>query len=168
MRRAHVFVVSSLIAGCVVTGTVAAMKTVHLGVAGPKPATVPSSVLAAQQAKLSRWSVSLRRALKAKPPALPHVPHFDPVVIPAVPRVLASAPVHAVRPVVVHRTVATPRAKQPASAPAPTVVAQAAPVVTTVEAPATAARSGGDDDRGDDGRGDGGHGDGGDDGGGGD
>ncbi len=154
MRKAHVFVVSSLLAGSVVAGALAAMKTAHLGAAASKPATVATGVIAAQQGTLDRWSMSLGKALKAKPPALPKVPHFDPVAIPAVPSLLASAPARAVRHVVVHRTIAAPKQKQlPAAAPA-TTPTQPAPVVTYVQASASTGWS--DDGSGDDGHDDGG------------
>lgn len=156
MRKAHAFVVSSLLAGSVVAGALAAMKTAHLGAAASKPSAVAGSVIAAQQGKLNGWSVSLRKALKAKPPALPKVPHFAPVEIPAVPSLLASAPAPAVRRVV-HRTIAAPARKQLPAAIAPlptTTAAPPAPVVTYVQAVTSTGWS--DDSGGDAGHDDGG------------
>jgi len=150
MRKPHAFALSGLVAAAAVTGCVAGMRTVHLGAASTGPAAVSARAVAAQQAKLTRWSGSLHKALTAKPPALPAVPHYAPVAIPAVPTVRAFASAPAVRRVIVHRTIGAPTAKQHLAATTTTVAAatptEQEPVVTYVQAPTTTWRS--DDDRG--------------------
>jgi hypothetical protein len=141
MGRKHALAISALLAGCVGAGAAAAMKTVHLGAAAAKPPHVADAVIAAQQAKLDRYAATLEKARKARPPALPRVPHYAPVVIPApqTARNLASAPASAPKP----------------AAPPPVKYVRPPPIVQTVQAPPQAPPAwSGDDGGGDDGGGD--------------
>ena len=85
MHRLHAVVISLLLAGAAVAGASAAFRTVSLGPTAAKPATVPERVVAARRAKLDRWSAQLEHARASRPPALPKVPRFAPVVVPTVP-----------------------------------------------------------------------------------
>jgi hypothetical protein len=118
MHRLHAVVISLLLAGAAVAGASAAFRTVSLGPTAAKPATVPERVVAARRAKLDRWSAQLEHARASRPPALPKVPRFAPVVVPTVP--------------------ATQLAVRSASAPRPPARTEAAPpkqAVTYVQAP---------------------------------
>src|SRR5579864_2011427 len=101
MRRKHALAISVLLAGCLVAGAAAAMKTVRLGAAAARPPHVADTLVAAQRARLDRFAATLKNARNAQPPALPRVPRYAPVVIPAVQsaRILASAPTPAPTPV---------------------------------------------------------------------
>ena len=122
MHKAHALVVSLLLAGAVAAGAAATLRTVHLGaaVAAPQVAHVPDAAVRSREKKLAAWSASLRKAGRAKPPALPSVPHFAPVVVPSVPVVRQTA------------AVATPRATVAAVRPR---AAQQQPQVVYVHAP---------------------------------
>jgi hypothetical protein len=81
-----------LLAGCLVAGAGTAMRTVHLGQAAPKPTTVPHALLVARRAKLDRFQQYLRKARESKPPALPRVPRYAPVVVPPAPPPVEQVP----------------------------------------------------------------------------
>jgi hypothetical protein len=106
MRRTHALAMSLLLGAAVAAGAAASLRTVHLGAAAAAtPSAVPDKTVAARRAKLARWSVSLRKARAARPPALPAVPHYAPVAIPAPVAEAPSSPTTApVRTVVVRRT----------------------------------------------------------------
>lgn len=150
MRRTHTIGISLLLAVATAAGAAAAVKTVHLGAAtaASKPSRLPDRVIAARRAKLAAWSAALRREAAARPPALPKVPRYAPVVIPSVP--LAA---HA------HSTV-PPAGRQDVGDGGAHVPEQTAPPVTQqeiqyVQAPTTTAPEGDDHESegyGDDGR----------------
>jgi cytoskeletal protein RodZ len=95
MSRLHSTLIALVLGSVVVAGLFAAAKTVRLGqnVSAPKrPVAVRE--LAFRQAKLDRWSRSLRAERAKRPPALPKVPKFAPVPSPqaAAPATSAAAP----------------------------------------------------------------------------
>jgi uncharacterized membrane protein YgcG len=96
MSRIHSTLIALVVAAAAAAGLVAAVQTVRLGQSAPaaRPATVPAHEIALREAKLARWGNSLHRALAKRPPALPKVPHYKPVAIPAAP----SAPIAATQP----------------------------------------------------------------------
>lgn len=142
MGRKHAIAVALLLAGGAVSGTAAAMRTVRLGAAASAPARVPDTVIAARRARLDRSAASLTRARLAHSPALPPVPHYAPVAIPAVPpaRVPASAPAPAAR-------TTTPAVRYVRPAPIVQTV-QAPPMTTTSSSGANSEDDGGTDDGG--------------------
>ena len=159
MGRKHGLGISLLLGACVVTGASAAMTTVQLGQAAAKKDLAPARVLAQRRAKLTGYEASLEKALRARTPALPAVPRFAPVPVPAV----ASPP-----PAEATQTGALARSARPAGNPVAAPVAAASapqaapaqpvPATVTVESAAPPTGQGGDDDHGDgsdDGRGDG-------------
>ena len=85
MSRLHSTVTALVIGAAVVAGVFAAVQTVRLGqsVAAASPASTPGGAIASGRAKLARWSHSLHAALARKPPALPRLPHYAPVAVPA-------------------------------------------------------------------------------------
>jgi hypothetical protein len=139
MRRKDAMAVAVLLAGVVVSGTQAAMRTIRLGAAAAAPGRVPDAVIAARRARLDRFSASLARTRGEHPPALPLVPHYAAVAVPVTPPVRAPASASA----------------PPAQSETPAVrYVRAAPVVQTVQAPPVTTTSsssvGGDDDGGTD------------------
>ena len=71
MKKTNVALIAGLLALAAVLGTVAATRTVSLGVAN-KQAT--NATVNARTRQLDAYAASLRRALAHKPPALPKVP----------------------------------------------------------------------------------------------
>ncbi len=158
MGRKHALVLSLALAACTVTGASAALRTVHLGTAAAKPPRVADRVIAARSAKLDRFAASLAHARHSRPPALPPVPHYAPVPMPTppAPAVPAASRVPAAAPT------AAPAAARALAPRRPKVVyVRPAPVVTTVQSPATTspAQTGDDGDDGNDDGGDRGDGD---------
>jgi hypothetical protein len=142
MRRTHALAMSLLLGAAVAAGAAASLRTVHLGAAAAAtPSAVPDKTVAARRAKLARWSVSLRKARAARPPALPAVPHYAPVAIPAPVAAEPSSPTATpVRTVVVRRTSrpATQTSKAADDQGQVTYV-QPPPIVQYQQAPAPAA-----------------------------
>jgi hypothetical protein len=135
MRRAHVAAISCLLAGCVMAGVFAAMRTMRLGAASAGPRRVDARVIAARRAKLGKWSAALERARRSKPPKLPGVPSFPPVVIPTVPARARTVELSASRGEPAHQTqsaTATTTAVKYVQPP-PVVQYQQAPASTTGE-----------------------------------
>lgn len=144
MKKAHALVVSLLFAGAAAVGASATLKTVHLGAAAAATKTVrlPDAFVAERRRKLQRWAASLSESRAARPPALPGMPHYAPVVIPAVPpvRQVAASPAPTLAAAAApHRATATPTRPAVVVRPA-TVPAQ----TTTHSSPA----AGGHDDEG--------------------
>lgn len=80
ISRAHGLVVSLLLGTASAAGAYAMIGTAHLGDAETKPELVESRRIAAREQKLDAWSASLERTLKAKPPELPPLVRYPPVV----------------------------------------------------------------------------------------
>jgi uncharacterized membrane protein YgcG len=147
MKRLHAIAISILLAAGAVAGATAALRTVHLGAATATggPASVPEKVLAARRAKLAAWSASLRQADAVRPPALPKMPAFAPVAVPAVVAQQVATRVEAgskVRRVVKRRVVELPPKHIVTAAPAATeqvTYVQPPPVVQYQQAPPAAA-----------------------------
>lgn len=106
MSRLHSTLVALVLGAATAAGLFAAVQTVQLGqkVSAPKTVALAPRDLAFRQAKLDRWSKSLRRQRAKRPPALPKLPKFAPVphaapapaqAAPAAPT--AAAPVRYVR-----------------------------------------------------------------------
>lgn len=110
MPRKAVFIVALSLAFAVVTGTIALVKTVHLGQAAAKPA-VSDHLIAKRTAMMDRFEASLRAQLRKKPPALPKLPHAPAAssmpVASAAPAPAAAAPQRVVyvrpAPIIVHK-----------------------------------------------------------------
>ena len=98
MSRLHSTLVALVLGAAAAAGLFAAVHTVRLGqkVSAPKPAA--TGVFASRQAKLARWSRSLRKARAKHPPTLPKLPRFAPVQTPAAPVVAAAPQVKYVQP----------------------------------------------------------------------
>lgn len=77
MKPLNVTLVAGLLALAAVLGTIAAGKTVSLGATHRRSA---DAALTAQTRQLNAYAASLRRALAARPPALPAVPKTPPPV----------------------------------------------------------------------------------------
>lgn len=116
MQRLHSTLIALVIAAAAATGLFAAVRTVRLGqtAATAQPAAIPTRELALRRAKLTRWNASLHKALAKRPPALPKLPHYAPVTIPAAPPPAA---------------VAAAAGTLPAASQAPVKYVQARPVV---------------------------------------
>jgi hypothetical protein len=71
MNKAQVTLFALLVAGATVLGTVAVIRTTHLGRAARHANDV---AVAARTRQLEAYAVKLQKELKAKPPALPPVP----------------------------------------------------------------------------------------------
>jgi hypothetical protein len=102
MSRLHSTLVALVLGAVAAGGLFAAVQTVRLGQNALKPTQAAVRELASRQAKLARWSQSLRDARAKHPPALPKFPKFAPVPAPAAPSATpvaaAAAPVRYVRP----------------------------------------------------------------------
>ncbi len=71
ISRLHGLVLSLLLGAAAAAGAYAVIDTAHLGDAQTKPEVVSSNEIAKRADKLDAWQVSLAKALKARPPALP-------------------------------------------------------------------------------------------------
>lgn len=71
MHKAHVALISLLLAGAAVAGAVAVARTTGLGAASRRSNV---AVLAAKERQLAAYERRLRRALAAKTPSLPPLP----------------------------------------------------------------------------------------------
>ena len=112
MSRLHSTLLALILGTVATAGLFAAVQTVQLGqrASASKP-KVAVRELASRQAKLDRWSRSLRREQAKRPPSLPKLPKFAPVAAPAaVPATSAAPPVKYVqaRPVVKYRRASRP------------------------------------------------------------
>jgi hypothetical protein len=74
MNGKHAVTISLAVGIAAVAGTIAATKTIHLGRPAATPAAA-SSTVATRSKALDRVEISLRKALKQKPPKLPPLPH---------------------------------------------------------------------------------------------
>ena len=79
MSRLHGLAISLLLAVATGTGAYAMMVTAKLGKATSKPEVASARAIAKQKAQLDKWSASLAKSLRAKPPALPALPRYRPV-----------------------------------------------------------------------------------------
>jgi len=130
MPRLHSTLVALVLGAATTAGLFAAFQTVRLGQSASvraKPSPVSARSIAVRQAKLARWSKSLREARAKQPPALPKLPKLAPVQIPqaATAAVAASAPMPAAS--TVQRTYSRPKpvvTYQRASTPATTTSSQ--------------------------------------------
>lgn len=83
MRPRHAAVISLLLALSVAAGAFAAQRTMATASHASAKSTRLSPVLVRRARALDRMEVSLRRALRQRPPALPRVPHFKPIHVAA-------------------------------------------------------------------------------------
>jgi hypothetical protein len=79
MRPRHAAAISLLLALSVAAGAFAAQRTMATASSASAKSTRLSPVLVRRARALDRMEVALRRALRQRPPALPHVPHFKPI-----------------------------------------------------------------------------------------
>ncbi len=121
MSRLHGLAISLMLAVATGTGAYAMMVTANLGKATSKPEVASNRAIAKQKAQLNRWSASLTKSLKARPPALPALPQYRPVT-------LVTAPASPAMPVVA--TPASQTATAQAVAATPTRVSKPAPHTT--------------------------------------
>lgn len=170
MTRTSGLAISLLAGGAVAVGAYSGLTRAHLGLQPSQQARVARSVVAARDAKLNRYAVKLDGALAQRPPRLPGVPHYKPVVIPKVPKfVVPPAPITTPSasetvlidqpssrvPVATHTAAtATPPPRPAVSTPTTTTTATVSPNGETDDSRSTA--SGGDhsDDGSPDGEGD--------------
>lgn len=83
MSRLHSTLIALVLGSVAAAGLFAGVKTVRLGQKVSTPThPVAARELASRQAKLDRWSRSLRAQRAKRPPALPKVPKFAPVSSP--------------------------------------------------------------------------------------
>jgi hypothetical protein len=98
VKTAHAFSIALLLGLAVALGALAATHTVATGHAPAASAARAAVPIASRTARLDRWQRQLHAALHRRPPKLPKLVHFAPVVAPAAPapalisRVAASAP----------------------------------------------------------------------------
>jgi hypothetical protein len=103
MSRLHSTFVALVLGAAASAGLFAGVHTVRLGQkTSPAASTNSAQQIASRQAKLARWSQSLRDARAKHPPALPKIPKFAPVpaasAAPAAAQAAAAPPVRYVRP----------------------------------------------------------------------
>jgi hypothetical protein len=121
ISRSHGLVLSLLLGAASATGAYAIIGTAQLGDAQTKPEVVSSRQIAKRAHKLDSWEASLKKALKARPPALAALNHFAAVTFvtgpgaASLPATVAPAP----------RTVqqAEPATRQVAEVPKPVTAA---------------------------------------------
>ena len=83
MSRLHSTLIALVLGSVAAGGLFAGVKTVRLGQkVSTQTHPVAARELAFRQAKLDRWSRSLRAQRAKRPPALPDVPKFAPVATP--------------------------------------------------------------------------------------
>lgn len=97
MSKANVTVIAGLLALAAVLGTVAAGRTVRLGASKSHAA---DAALTARVRQLDAYATSLRRALAARPPALPKMPKA-PAAAPAAPAPAAQVVYRRPAPIVI-------------------------------------------------------------------
>lgn len=88
MTRTSGLAISLLAGGAVAVGAYSGLTRAHLGLQPSPQARAARSVVAARDANLNRYAATLDSALARRPPRLPGVPHYKPVVIPKVPRLV--------------------------------------------------------------------------------
>ena len=118
MGRPHAFAVSVLLAAAGVAGAYATTRTLHLGESAKATTAIPDKVIKQRAKKLDGWGKSLKQARAQKPPKLPGVPEFAPVLIPVATPVAFK--------------IATPKKHRPADKPK---LAKPAPPVIELPAP---------------------------------
>jgi len=79
MNRIHSTLIALLIGAAATAGLYAAVHTVRLGQKASAP-SISAREIASRTAKLAAWRRSLAAARAKRPPALPKLPHYAPVV----------------------------------------------------------------------------------------
>jgi hypothetical protein len=95
MRKIHVFLIALALGIAAVLGVAAATRTTALRAAARPHTTTAAQAIAVRAQRLDRLQASLRRSLRAKPPALPPVPAVAqpaPALAAAAPAAAAAAP----------------------------------------------------------------------------
>jgi hypothetical protein len=85
ISRANGLVLSVLLGVASAAGSYAVITTGHLADAESKPELASSSQIAQRAHKLDDWEASLKKSLKARPPALPPLNHYAAMTFVAVP-----------------------------------------------------------------------------------
>jgi len=80
MSRRIALVVSLLLAVAAAAGTFAVLSTAALRAAPTKPQVFDARALARRSRELDAWAASLVKAARARPPALPPIPRYAPIV----------------------------------------------------------------------------------------
>jgi hypothetical protein len=111
ISRAHGLIISLLLGVASAAAAYAVIGTAHLGDAETKPDVVSRREIARRSHKLDAWEASLRKALAARPPALPALNRYPAVTFVAAP---GGASLPAPAPVPTRTT----RSAEPAAAPA--------------------------------------------------
>lgn len=112
MKPQHAAVISLILALSVAAGAFAAERTAATASHSSAKSTKLSPALVRRARALNRLELSLRKALRQRPPALPKVPHFKPVhvaVAPSSATQVASAPIAGPPPTAVAQRVITVR-----------------------------------------------------------
>ena len=112
MKPQHAAVISLILALSVAAGAFAAERTAATASKATAKSTKLPRALVRRARALDRLELSLRKALRQRPPALPKIPHFKPVHVaaaPSSPTLIASAPVAAPPPTAVPQRVITVR-----------------------------------------------------------
>ncbi len=119
ISRAHGLVLAVLLGTASAVGAYALIATAHLGDTETKPEAVSSRQIAQRARKLDAWEASLRKTLKAKPPALPTLNRYAAVTFLAPPGAATlPTPVPGSRPAAPQaRLTAKPTAKRPTKRP---------------------------------------------------
>jgi hypothetical protein len=76
IARTHGLALAALLGAASVAGAYSTITTAKLGESETKPEVVASAEIAKRRARLDEWEASLRKALAAKPPALPAIPRY--------------------------------------------------------------------------------------------
>jgi hypothetical protein len=156
VKRRHAVLISLGVAAVVVTGVLAATKSVRTSATTAKPTPAAHTVIVKQRRALDRWEASLRKALANRPPKLPKVPRFPHVVFPSIPSSTWTPPAsaqpvaaRAAAPAALRGTAAHDSASDEGPAPStvargpsrdggrPVPVTASAPQTTTTTTPAT-------------------------------
>ncbi len=134
ISRAHGLVLSLVLGAAATTGAYAVVTTADLGAAETKPEAISSRQIAQRARKLDAWEASLRKALEARPPALPARNSYPAVVFISAPGAVALPSPAPVQRSAAAQTVAKapPAAKPPAAVSARVAPAQAKPVAKPV------------------------------------
>ena len=132
ISRRHGLALSLLLGTAAAAGAYAVVTTADFGAAQTKPEVISSRQIALRARKLDAWEASLRKALEARPPALPALNSYPAVVFVAAPGAIAlpsPAPVvrSAVQPT---KTKTRPVAKPKAIVTAPAATKRAKPTAT--------------------------------------
>jgi hypothetical protein len=125
ISRAHGLALSLLLGAAAAAGAYAVVTTADFGAAQTKPEVISSREIARRARKLDAWEASLRKALEARPPALPALNGYPAVVFVSAPGAIALP-----SPAPVARSAARPKEAETRPAAKPKATFTAAPAAT--------------------------------------